>query len=94
LRQRFEGVACRCANFHYPSAPTPAIHLFTQGQFQLLSRELAYYLNPDNGERLSLWLNPLNNASVDVVHVSNDPVNNPVYGPLPVANAAGSTQVT
>ena len=29
-----------------------------------------------------------------VVHVSNDPVNNPVFGPLPVANVSGSAQVS
>ncbi len=53
-----------------------------------------YYLDPDTNERLSAWHNPLNNASVTVVHVSNDPVNNPVFGPLPLVNAGGSTQVS
>lgn len=53
-----------------------------------------YYLDPDTNERLSTWRNPLNNASVTVVHVSNDPVNNPVFGPLPLVNAGGSTQVS
>lgn len=37
-----------------------------------------YYLDPDTDERLSTWRNPLNNVTVTVVHVSNDPVNKPV----------------
>ena len=53
-----------------------------------------YYQDPDTNERLSTWLNPLNNATVTVVHVSNDPVNNPVFGPLPVVNVGGNTQVS
>ena len=54
----------------------------------------SYYQDPDTNERLSTWLNPLNNATVTVVHVSNDPVNNPVFGPLPVVNVGGNTQVS
>ncbi len=42
---------------------------------------------------MSTWRNPLNNATVTVVHVSNDPVNNPVFGPLPLVSTASSTQV-
>ena len=52
-----------------------------------------YYLDPDTNERLTTWRNPLNNATVTVVHVSNDPVNNPVFGPLPLVDVGGSTQV-
>ena len=52
-----------------------------------------YYLDPDTNERLTTWRNPLNNATVPVVHVSNDPVNNPVFGPLPLVDVGGSTQV-
>jgi len=73
----------------HPPPPTP----LPQGRLQLLSRELAYYIDPDTGARLTSWLNPLNNITVPVVHVSNDPVNNPVFGPLPVVQVASSTQV-
>ena len=54
---------------------------------------LRYYLDPDTNERLTTWRNPLNNATVTVVHVSNDPVNNPVSGPFPLVDVGGSTQV-
>ena len=52
-----------------------------------------YYLDPDTNERLTTWRNPLNNATVTVVHVSNDPVNNPVSGPFPLVDVGGSAQV-
>ena len=55
---------------------------------------LRYYLDPDTNERLSSWRNPLNNLTVTVVHVSNDPVNNPVFGPLPLSGGGGSVQVS
>ncbi len=76
-----------------PPPPSPS-KSNAQGQLKLLSRELAYYLDPDTGSRLTSWLNPLNNVTVDVVHVSNDPVNNPVFDGLPVVQVAGSTQVS
>ena len=76
-----------------PPLPSPS-KSNAQGELKLLSRELAYYLDPDTGSRLTSWVNPFNNVTVDVVHVSNDPVNNPVFGGLPVVQVAGHTQVS
>lgn len=49
----------------------------------LLTRELMYYLDPITGEKLSEWKNPYTNETVNVVHVSNDPVNN-YMGAVPI----------
>jgi hypothetical protein len=44
--------------------------------WRILSREVLYYVDPDSGEILEQWSNPfLGGRSVDVVHVSNDPIN-------------------
>lgn len=43
--------------------------------YQVLTREAAFYKDPETGEILERWHNPLNNRDVDVVHVWNDPVN-------------------
>jgi len=52
------------------------------GVWQLITRELSYYLNPKTKERLSFWDNPFTNETVNVMHVANDPVNNEVYPTL------------
>lgn len=55
----------------------------SKGNWNLLTRELMYYLDPNTGEKLSKWENPFTKETVNVVHVSNDPVNNPM-GPLSI----------
>lgn len=42
--------------------------------WQLRSRELMLYLDPETGERLDRWTNPWTEQEVPVVHVANDPV--------------------
>lgn len=43
--------------------------------FRLISREIMLYLNPKTGELLDRWENPWTDATVEVIHVANDPVN-------------------
>jgi hypothetical protein len=43
--------------------------------YKLVSRELLLYKDPVSGEVLKTWENPWTGASVDVLHVANDPVN-------------------
>jgi hypothetical protein len=43
--------------------------------YRLVSREILLYTDPKTGEPVKTWLNPWTNETVDVVQVSNDPVN-------------------
>jgi len=43
--------------------------------FRLVTREILLYQDPQTGEVLSTWDNPWTGQTVDVIHVSNDPVN-------------------
>ncbi len=43
--------------------------------FRSVSREVMLYLDPQTGEVLDTWSNPWTGATVEVVHVANDPVN-------------------
>jgi hypothetical protein len=45
--------------------------------YRLLSRELMLYLDPETGAVLRTWTNPWTGKVVEVVHVANDPVNQP-----------------
>lgn len=48
----------------------------TDGEgFNLVSRELLFYVDKDTGEALKTWKNPWTGETVDVLHVANDPVN-------------------
>ncbi|MGI9235519.1 MAG: DUF1838 family protein [Woeseiaceae bacterium] len=47
--------------------------------YKLVSREILLYLDPKTGEVLSTWDNPWTGATVDVLHVANDPVNFTAY---------------
>jgi len=47
----------------------------TEGGYHLLTREAAFYKDPQTGAILENWHNPMNDQAVDVVHVWNDPVN-------------------
>lgn len=44
------------------------------GTWDFTSRELAYYLDPQTGERLHHWQNPWTGETVKVLPVANDPV--------------------
>lgn len=46
--------------------------------YLLLSREVMFYKDPQTGEVLKTWLNPMTKETVEVVHVWNDPVNIPL----------------
>lgn len=54
--------------------------LDTQGSWQMLTREVAVYRDPQTGEILNSWQNPYTGKDVKVVPVWNDPVN-AVLGP-------------
>jgi hypothetical protein len=43
--------------------------------YRLVSREILLYTDLKTGEPVKTWLNPWTNETVDVVQVSNDPVN-------------------
>jgi hypothetical protein len=45
--------------------------------YRLVSREILLYLDPRTNEVLRTWKNPWTGADVEVVHVANDPVNQP-----------------
>lgn len=44
-------------------------------EFRLVSREILIYKDPVSGEVLRRWQNPWTGATVEVIHVANDPVN-------------------
>lgn len=48
--------------------------------FRSVSREVMFYLDTETDEIIDTWENPFTGASVEVVHVANDPVN--MRGPL------------
>lgn len=43
--------------------------------FRSVSREIMVYLDPKTNELLDTWTNPWTGESVEVIHVTNDPVN-------------------
>lgn len=43
--------------------------------FKLVTREILLYLDPETGEVLNQWENPWTGQTVDVIQVTNDPVN-------------------
>jgi hypothetical protein len=45
--------------------------------FRLVSKEILLYRDPVTGEVLDTWQNPWTDESVQVLHVANDPVNQP-----------------
>lgn len=90
---------------------TPAKHLFAfdgynvaravevDGGYDLLTREVVFYLDPRTGRPLDRWTNPFTEEDVDVVHIWNDPVNQRFrlqqpWGPwrVPSLEIAGSVQ--
>ncbi|AFY46517.1 Protein of unknown function (DUF1838) [Nostoc sp. PCC 7524] len=54
------------------------------------SRELTYYLNPENNEILRKWENPWTGEIVPVMHVANNPVQGQFKGKFP-AQLEGAT---
>jgi len=55
--------------------------------FRSVSREVLFYLDPENNEMLQTWTNPWTGEDVEVIHVANDPVN--MRGPLYAYNTDG-----
>jgi len=54
------------------------IHDKEKGEgYRLVSREIMLYLSPETGEILKKWHNPWTGNTVEVLHVANDPVNQP-----------------
>ena len=47
----------------------------SDGGFNLVSRELLFYKDPETGKILKTWDNPWTGETVEVLHVANDPVN-------------------
>ncbi|RLA27476.1 MAG: hypothetical protein DRR11_18180, partial [Gammaproteobacteria bacterium] len=45
--------------------------------FRLVSKEILLYRDPVTGEVLDTWQNPWTDETVQVLHVANDPVNQP-----------------
>ncbi len=43
--------------------------------YDMVSRELLFYMDPQTGEILDQWKNPYTGDTVAVMHVANDPVN-------------------
>ncbi|MEQ8676118.1 MAG: DUF1838 family protein [Aggregatilineales bacterium] len=46
-----------------------------EGGYRMITREASFYKDPESGDILEHWHNPLNGRDVEVVHVWNDPVN-------------------
>ncbi len=47
--------------------------------YKMVSREIMLYLDPKTNEVLRTWENPWTDASNEVIHVANDPVNHTNY---------------
>ena len=52
----------------------------SRNRWFITSRELMYYLDPETGERVDRWRNPLTTEEVPVVHVANDLVQSILRG--------------
>lgn len=50
--------------------------------FRLVSKEILLYRDPNTGKVLNEWQNPWTGKTVRVVHVANDPVNQPATFPI------------
>ena len=71
---RVEGINIRrCASVPDPVRGTG---------FRLVTREILVYQDPNSGEMLHTWENPYTGKTVEVIHVANDPVNQPAQHPL------------
>ncbi|MCE9576184.1 MAG: DUF1838 domain-containing protein [Deltaproteobacteria bacterium] len=62
--------------------------------WELVSRELMAYLDPETGAILDRWANPWTGATVPVVHVANRIVQNPLAGGAPLQLAGGWATAT
>jgi len=51
--------------------------------FMNLRREVGYFFDLATGRTVDRWRNPLNDETVEVVHIANDPVNAPIEPTLP-----------
>lgn len=66
------------------------------GGYDLLTREAAFYLDPQTRETLEEWTNPFTEERVKVVHIWNDPVNQRLRtgGPRPFRPGITELDVT
>ena len=62
-----------------------------EGSWDFASRELTYYLNPENAEILHKWENPWTGEIVPVMHVANNPVQGLFKGKFPAQVQGDST---
>ena len=53
----------------------PLANASSDAEFRIITREIMLYLDPQTGEILRRWDNPWTGKTVEVIHVSNDPVN-------------------
>ncbi len=56
--------------------------------YKLVTREILLYTDPKTGQPLEKWQNPFTGEELDVIHVTNDPVN---QGPSFPRNKEGKT---
>ena len=49
--------------------------------YRLVTREILLYTDPKTGQPLKTWKNPFTGEELDVIHVTNDPVNQPARFP-------------
>lgn len=56
--------------------------------YRLVTREILLYTDPKTGKPMKTWDNPFTGETVDVIHVTNDPVN---QGPSFPRNKEGKT---
>lgn len=68
--------------FHYWGMNVRASKGFTDPVkgygYRLVTREVLFYLDPKTNEVVRTWKNPWTDEEVDVVHITNDPVNAPI----------------
>ena len=50
--------------------------------WRLVSREVLFYMDPKTNEVLKTWENPWTGKTVNVLHIDNDPVNQPAVFPV------------
>lgn len=60
--------------------------------FRLVSREALFYLDPQTDRILKKWKNPFSGSECDVLHVFNDPVNQPPAYAGPETTFKGTIQ--
>jgi hypothetical protein len=65
-----------------------------ENTWDFTSRELTYYLDPENGEKLQTWKNPWTEEVVPVMHVANNPIQGHFKGQFPAQVDEETTTLT